>query len=175
MVPDEGIVTTDVDALIRVVQQKKEVSVPDVARELNVPEATIEAWATFLEEEGIISIKYKFTKPFLVFKEGKVKVIPKKPKVDKKLEKDIEEDIKERAREAKEKAEEEPKEEKPPEAPAKEEEKKEIKPSKVEEHAKELLKKTEESLGKGEIDKARQLYHKLRDEYDHLPDQKEER
>ena len=38
----------------------------DAAKEIGVSLTVIEEWADFLEDEGIISIEYKFTKPFLV-------------------------------------------------------------------------------------------------------------
>ena len=76
MVMGNQIVTTEVDALIKLVKDKKEISMEDAAKQLGMPIATIESWATFLEEEKIMSIEYKFTKPFLVakkIKKGEVK------------------------------------------------------------------------------------------------------
>ncbi len=73
---EASIIRTGADKLVKLVKQKGEISFEDSAKELNVSQETIEAWANFLEEEKIISIKYNFTTPLLtVFEEKK-----KKPK-----------------------------------------------------------------------------------------------
>jgi hypothetical protein len=59
---------TDVDTLVKLVESKKEISASDAASILKVPSQTIEAWAGFLEEEGVLNIKYKLTTPYLVAK-----------------------------------------------------------------------------------------------------------
>ncbi|MBI2664231.1 hypothetical protein HYX10_02710 [Candidatus Woesearchaeota archaeon] len=58
-------VTTAADDLYEIVRQKKEIAFKDAARILKVPVPTIEAWSTFLEEDGLLSIKYKFTTPYV--------------------------------------------------------------------------------------------------------------
>ena len=58
---------TQVDNLIEIVKTKKEISFDDAATQLKLPLGTVESWATFLEEEGIVSIKYKFTTPYLMY------------------------------------------------------------------------------------------------------------
>jgi len=68
-------VRTQVDSLAELIKKKKEISFEDAAKKLKLPKATIESWATFLEEEGIISIKYKFTTPFFIYKELKKELI----------------------------------------------------------------------------------------------------
>jgi|GEM_PF-4094604 len=60
-------VRTDVDLLVDLVKNKKEISFDDAAKELKLPVATVESWANFLDEEGIIAIKYKFTTPYLYY------------------------------------------------------------------------------------------------------------
>jgi len=60
-------IKTDVDVLIELIRQKGEISFEDAASQTHLPLSTIEAWANFLEEEGLISIKYKFTTPYLVY------------------------------------------------------------------------------------------------------------
>ena len=73
---EADVVKTSADKLVKLVNQKGEISFEDSANELNVSQETIEAWANFLEEEKIISIKYNFTTPLLtVFEQKK-----KKPK-----------------------------------------------------------------------------------------------
>lgn len=67
-------VRTQVDSLTELIKNKKEISFEDAAKNLNLPMSTIEAWATFLEEEGVVSIKYKFTTPFFVYKKPKERI-----------------------------------------------------------------------------------------------------
>jgi len=76
MAESEQHLSTGVDGLIKVVKEKGEISVKDAATALGprppresspaMPETTVEDWASFLEEENLLKIKYKFTKPFLV-------------------------------------------------------------------------------------------------------------
>ncbi len=61
-------IQTEIDNLVSLVQEQERISVKDAAKRLNLPEETISEWAGFLEEEGIINIEYKLTKPFLVKK-----------------------------------------------------------------------------------------------------------
>lgn len=65
MPPKPQSVSTAADELFELVKAEKEISFKDAAKKLGVPAATIEAWATFLEEDGMLSIKYKLTTPFL--------------------------------------------------------------------------------------------------------------
>src|SRR4030042_6942873 len=67
------VITTDVDDLVDLIKTKKEISMSDAAKQLKVSLATIEAWAGFLEEEGLISVKYKLTTPYLVEKTAEPK------------------------------------------------------------------------------------------------------
>lgn len=61
-------VKTDVDVLFELIKRKKELSFAEASKALSLPVSTIEAWASFLEEEGFVSVKYKFTTPFFVYK-----------------------------------------------------------------------------------------------------------
>lgn len=61
-----SIIETGVDKLVELVKERQKISMQDAAKELGVSLTVIEEWSDFLEEEGIISIEYKFTKPFLV-------------------------------------------------------------------------------------------------------------
>ncbi|MBS1266968.1 MAG: hypothetical protein MAG795_00938 [Candidatus Woesearchaeota archaeon] len=65
------LIKTDVDSLVKLVEQKKEISFSDAAKELGVPEGTVEAWANYLEEEEILGIKYKLTTPYLISNQTK--------------------------------------------------------------------------------------------------------
>ena len=62
----DSIIETGVDKLVKLVNEKGKISSFDAAKELGVSNTVVMEWADFLEEEGIISIEYKFTKPFLI-------------------------------------------------------------------------------------------------------------
>ncbi|MEK6835547.1 MAG: hypothetical protein AABX55_00815 [Nanoarchaeota archaeon] len=67
-------ITTAVDSLVELVNNKQRISLEDAAKELGIPANIINEWATFLEEENILTIEYKFTKPFLVAKSAKITI-----------------------------------------------------------------------------------------------------
>ncbi len=74
---DELLITTGVDALVRLVREKQRVELKTAAALLNIPEATIEEWSHILEEEGIVKIEYYLTKIYLTWvtpTEEKIKV-----------------------------------------------------------------------------------------------------
>lgn len=75
-----SIIETGVDKLVNLINAKGRVASYDAARELGVSSTVIMEWADFLEEEGIISIEYKFTKPFLVARKLQKKDIQEKAK-----------------------------------------------------------------------------------------------
>ena len=59
----DSLLKTGVDRLVSLIQEKKRISVPEAAKELGVSQIVVEEWADFLEEDGIISIEYKFATP----------------------------------------------------------------------------------------------------------------
>ena len=59
-------VSTGADRLYNLVQDLKEISFQNAAKKLGIPVSTIEAWATFLQEDNLLAVKYKFTTPYLV-------------------------------------------------------------------------------------------------------------
>ncbi len=61
-----SLLETGVDKLVSLVRKNKRISVADAAKQLGVSTVVVEEWADFLEEEGIISVEYKFTTPYLV-------------------------------------------------------------------------------------------------------------
>ena len=61
-----GIIETGVDKLVNIVRERGRIALADAAKELGVSTTVIQEWVEFLEEEGIISVEYKLTKPFLV-------------------------------------------------------------------------------------------------------------
>lgn len=49
---------TGIDTFLEMVNSEKEMRVPDAAKKLGVPEATIELWAEVLYQDGMIEINY---------------------------------------------------------------------------------------------------------------------
>jgi len=76
----DSLLKTGVDRLVSLIQEKKRISVPEAAKELGVSQVVVEEWADFLEEEGIISIDYKFATSWLIEKKLKKEEITKKVK-----------------------------------------------------------------------------------------------
>ncbi|MBI2107986.1 hypothetical protein HYU10_02870 [Candidatus Woesearchaeota archaeon] len=60
------MIETGVDKLVKLVKQSGKISVAEAAKILGLSTTIITEWADFLEEEGIISIEYNLTQPFLV-------------------------------------------------------------------------------------------------------------
>jgi chromosome segregation ATPase len=75
-----SIIETGVDKLVNLINKKGRIASEDAAKELGVSIAVVMEWADFLEEEGIIKIEYKFTKPFLVARKLAKKDIREKAK-----------------------------------------------------------------------------------------------
>ncbi|MFO8016701.1 MAG: hypothetical protein R6U32_06355 [Candidatus Woesearchaeota archaeon] len=75
----ETVIRTDVDKLIDLVKEKKEISVDDAAKELGISSKVVESLGDVLEEEGLLHMKYKFTTPYLEYEAPKGKGdLPKK-------------------------------------------------------------------------------------------------
>jgi len=64
---DELLITTGVDALVRLVKEKQKIELDEASSLLNIPQETIEDWTRTLEEEGILRIEYRLTRVFLVW------------------------------------------------------------------------------------------------------------
>ena len=62
----ESIIETGVDKLVKLVKERGRIALADSAKELGVSTTVIQEWVDFLEDEGIISVEYKLTKPYLV-------------------------------------------------------------------------------------------------------------
>ena len=76
MALDELLISTGVDALIKLIYEKKKIGLEEAAKILELPFQTVEDWAQALEDEGIIRIDYQFTKVFLIWaKEGEYKLL----------------------------------------------------------------------------------------------------
>ena len=63
---ESSIIETGVDKLVNLVKERGRIPLQDAAKELGVSITVVQEWVDFLEEEGIISVEYKMTKPFLV-------------------------------------------------------------------------------------------------------------
>lgn len=68
-------VRTGADKLLELVKSAKELPMSGAASQLGVTLQTVEAWANFLEEDGLIAIKYRFTTPYVA--------IPEEPRLKK--------------------------------------------------------------------------------------------
>lgn len=75
-----SIIETGVDKLVNLINTTGKISSYDAAKELGVSNTVVMEWADFLEEEGIINIEYKFTKPYLVTRKLAKKDIQEKAK-----------------------------------------------------------------------------------------------
>ena len=69
MAGKKRVIETGVDKLVQLVQERKRLSVKDAAKDLGVSMASIEEWADFLEEAGLITIQTKFATLYLVERE----------------------------------------------------------------------------------------------------------
>jgi len=78
MALDDLLISTGVDGLIRLVKERGRVEIGTAAKELKLPARTAEDWAHVLEEEGIITVEYKLTKVYLVWRTPAVKEVEQK-------------------------------------------------------------------------------------------------
>ncbi len=76
----DTIIETGVDKLVKLINSKGILSAADAAKELGVSTVVVMEWADFLEEEGIINLEYKFTKPFLTARKLAKKDVQEKAK-----------------------------------------------------------------------------------------------
>lgn len=95
MALDDLLISTGVDNLIRLVKEKGRVEIGSAARELKLPARTVEDWAHVLEEEGIITVEYKLTKAYLVWRMPATKEVEQKREILKKKAVDTREEIEE--------------------------------------------------------------------------------
>lgn len=88
MGPPDSVIETGVDQLVALVKKQGRVSFQEAAKELGVSAEVIGEWADFLEDENIVSVEYKLTKPYLTERkiskkevESKVKEFSKKKEI----------------------------------------------------------------------------------------------
>jgi chromosome segregation ATPase len=60
-----GRIQTGVDRLVTLLHEQKKITVDDAAKALGVSKAIVQEWADFLEEEGLLDIKYSLSKTYL--------------------------------------------------------------------------------------------------------------
>ena len=77
---ESTVIETGVDKLVNIVKERGRIALADAARELGVSTTVIQEWVDFLEEEGIISVQYKLTKPYLVERKLTKKEVESKAK-----------------------------------------------------------------------------------------------
>jgi myosin heavy chain 9/10/11/14 len=63
-----GKISTGVDKLVALVHDKQKLTVDEAAKTLGVSKTIVQEWADFLEEEGLVAIKYSLSKTYLVEK-----------------------------------------------------------------------------------------------------------
>ncbi len=80
MAGKKSVIETGVDKLVNLISERKKVSVKEAAKELGVSMDSVEEWADFLEEEGIISIQSQFATVYLVEKKLSKKEVAEKVK-----------------------------------------------------------------------------------------------
>jgi len=61
-------IKTGVDKLVELVSEKKKVAVDDAAKKLGVGKNVVQEWAEFLEEEGLVTLEYSFSKVWITEK-----------------------------------------------------------------------------------------------------------
>src|SRR3989338_1865042 len=66
MVMESNLIETGVDRLVKIIKERGRIALADAAKELGVSTTVIHEWVDFLEEEGIISVEYKLTTPYLI-------------------------------------------------------------------------------------------------------------
>jgi hypothetical protein len=65
---DNEQITTGVDRLVGLIKKLERISTQDASKQLGVSENLIKEWASILEEQGIISVEFKFTHEYMVMK-----------------------------------------------------------------------------------------------------------
>jgi len=77
---ESSVIETGVDKLVKIIKERGKIALSDAAKELGVSTTVVQEWVDFLEDEGIISVEYKMTKPFLVDRKLTKKEIESKAK-----------------------------------------------------------------------------------------------
>lgn len=73
-------IETGVDKLVKLIEEKKRISVDQAAKILGVSTVLVQEWADFLEEDGLISVDYSLSKVWLSEKKLSQKELERKNK-----------------------------------------------------------------------------------------------
>ncbi len=92
---DELLITTGVDALVRLVRDKQKIELEEAASALNIGQETLEEWARVLEEEGILRIEYHLTHIYLAWVKPTGEEVASEIESFREAKKSIEEEVKE--------------------------------------------------------------------------------
>jgi chromosome segregation ATPase len=90
---DELLITTGVDALVRLVRDKQRIELEEAASALNIGRETLEEWSRVLEEEGILRMEYRLTRTYLVWVKPTGEEVASEVESFKEAKKDIEEEV----------------------------------------------------------------------------------
>ena len=74
-------IETAVDSLVRLVKEKKIIALDDAAKMLGVPENIVNEWVSFLEEDKVLKIEYKMTRPYIKVAEDTLGIAAEKEDV----------------------------------------------------------------------------------------------
>ncbi len=77
---ESSIIETGVDRLVNIVKSRGRIALADAAKQLGVSINVVQEWVDFLEDEGIISVEYKLTVPYLVERKLTKKELEEKAK-----------------------------------------------------------------------------------------------
>ncbi len=75
---DNLLVSTPIDAFIKLIHDEGEVDLNYASQKLNIPISTLEEWSSILQSEGVIDIKYGLYKVIAKWKQPEKEVVEKK-------------------------------------------------------------------------------------------------
>jgi len=67
---DQDYITTGIDRFMRLLYERKRLELSQAAKEMGVPEDTIEYWAYILENQGIVKISYTLASIYIEWISG---------------------------------------------------------------------------------------------------------
>ena len=77
---NSNMVETEIDSLLKLLKRRGPTDMKTLAKTLKTSVSVVENWANFLMEEGIVTIEYKFTTPYVYLTEDKDKLYSFKEK-----------------------------------------------------------------------------------------------
>lgn len=67
---NDEYITTGIDKFMRMLYEKRRVEISQIAKEMQVPEDTIEYWAYILENQGLVKITYTLSSIYIEWISG---------------------------------------------------------------------------------------------------------